>query len=517
MRQNWFRYLLRPAVVGAMVGCVAYGVAELLQLAVPEWSVAYFVAVCVLVSIEAQYSYRVVQARSQFQTEAWRSRAIELAAILLLVKAGGYIGRPWGNVLDDVASWPDDPQRILDTKTIVAGILAFVSWLVSTEMARVLQRLDESSELHPGERPAIESLSRVFFWGGGILLIVSGIARIGLADLLNLRRPAVRGLVLNVLVYFALGLFVLGQARFATLHKQWREQRSKIAADLTGRWVRYSLGFLALAGVLAFLLPTSYTLALLDAIGTLVYVVLNVLSLLYMLILFLLSLPMWLLFRLLGGDAAAPGPLPRMVPPDSLPRRRGLGMPVPDSLRVLFFWLLVLGIVSYVIWSYLADHPEIWRSLASFAPIRALRALWRALRGRFRRWAATMRRAEQQRPGQVEVRGAQEPRWRFWLGLRSPREQVLYHYIGVLRRAKRSGLARRLPETPQEYGEVLGQSLAEAQQEMDLLTETFTEARYSLHAIEPDDGLHARRWGRRIRAELRGRKLSRRTGGRRPR
>jgi len=42
------------------------------------------------------------------------------------------------------------------------------------------------------------------------------------------------------------------------------------------------------------------------------------------------------------------------------------------------------------------------------------------------------------------------------------------------------------------------------------ITGAFAEAKYSLHEIEADQGDAARGWGRRIRAELRRRRLVRR-------
>ena len=127
MSEKWIRNVLRPAVVGTMVTCVAYGAGELLHLAVPEWSVIYFVVVCVLASVEAQYSYRVVQERSMFHTEVWKSRAIELAALAIAIKFLGYVGWPWSDVTADISLWGAYPERIVDGLTVAGGIMGFVA------------------------------------------------------------------------------------------------------------------------------------------------------------------------------------------------------------------------------------------------------------------------------------------------------------------------------------------------------------------------------------------------------
>ncbi len=59
---------------------------------------------------------------------------------------------------------------------------------------------------------------------------------------------------------------MLGQVRFATLRKRWQAQETKIVIT-AGRWVRYSLALIGLAAFLAFLLPTGYTVGLLEVMA----------------------------------------------------------------------------------------------------------------------------------------------------------------------------------------------------------------------------------------------------------
>jgi hypothetical protein len=184
-------------------------------------------------------------------------------------------------------------------------------------------------------------------------------------------------------------------------------------------------------------------------------------------------------------------------------------------VRGIAFWIVALGVAAFVLWSYLRDHPEIWQALLSFAPLSLLLKLWRALRRRFGQWAVTARRRLRRRASGEQRPGAAGASVRSWFGVRSPRERVLYHYLGVLRRAKRRGFPRRAPETPDEYGLVLGPRLLEAQLELDLLTEAFVEAKYSQHEVEPAQVGRARAWGQRIRAALRTLKSRRSLGDRR--
>jgi hypothetical protein len=515
MTTRWLERFLRPLVIGTMVGCLALALVEIVRLFVPGWSAVLFFAICVLSAVEAQYSYELVRSRYQYHTDVWRFRAVELGALFILVKIGTYVGVPWPAVMADVRMWPQDIAYVFDPKTVSAFILAFLSWLVSTLTSRDLQRLGEPSVYHRGERPPMEALTKRFFWGGGVLLVLSGVARVGTAGLLNLRRPPVSGLILNVLVYYALGLFMLGQVRYVTLRKAWHEQKVEVPEGLVGQWVRYSIVFLMVAGLIAFLLPTRYTMGLLDAMARAIGIVLAVLNFVYMLLLFLISLPFWLLSRLFGKAEGGGPPPPRAPWSAPAPPEQRAGSGWFALLQTIVFWMVAAAVVGFVIWNYLRDHPEVWRALTSSALVRALRALWRALRGQWTRWRATVRRRfRRQTVGERDLEGA-EPTRRPWFGVRTPRERVLYHYLGVLRRAKRRGFPRRRSETPSEYEGELVPRLHRAQAEMGSITGAFVEARYSQHPVERERVIRVREWGQRVKAALREVRLSRRPGGRR--
>jgi hypothetical protein len=169
-----------------------------------------------------------------------------------------------------------------------------------------------------------------------------------------------------------------------------------------------------------------------------------------------------------------------------------------------------VGFVAYVIWGYLADHPQIWRALLNLAPLRLLRALWKALRDRFRRSYRREVAVQQAGPSGLDVIRQVALRQGMWWAVRTPRDRVLYHYYGVLRHARRQGFPRRGAETPSEYGIALKPAVSEVGGEVERITAAFSEAKYSQHEIANERGDAARDWGRRIRAELRRRRLVRR-------
>jgi hypothetical protein len=506
-RNPWLDNLFRPLVIGAMVGCVALSLVQLVRLFVSAWNGTYLIVGCVLAALEANYSYRLVRARLVWDaTDTPRFRAVELAMLFVLLKIGSYIGDPWTAVLADIQTWPHDPLAIIDPETAVAFVLALLSWWASTQTVRDLERLNAPPEYHAFYIPPTESLAARFFWGGAVLLVTTGITRLGIAALLNLSRPPVPGLVLNVLVYFLLGLVMLGQVHFIWLRKQWLAQETKVASELAGRWVRYSLAFIGLAALIAFLLPTGYTVGLLDAAATIG----DILGYIVTLVFTLLALPfVWLLWLLstLFGDERLP-PQPDLAPPQ-LPRQEPLGPggAAPgwlEILKSLFFWAAALGMLFYIIRSYLRDRPELLQALVTQKPIRALRdfliALWHRLLG-------LAEAAGERIPRRLSLQRARarlpKPPFRFFrLGTLSPRERILYYYLSIVERARRQGYPRRSSETPYEYDATLGPKLPAARQDLTSLTQAFVEARYSRQAFDREQDRRVRVIWKRVRAAL---------------
>ncbi len=504
-RTPWLENLFRPLVIGAMFGCVALSLVELVRLFAPAWNGTYLVVGCVLAAVEANYSYRLVRARWVWHTtDALRFRVVELAMFFILLKIAGYIGDSWAAIMADIQTWPRDPLAVIDPETVVAFVLAVLSWRASTQTIRDLERL-----YAPPERTVLyvsptESLTHRFFWGGTVLLIATGVTRIGIAALLNLSRPPVPGLVLNVLVYFLLGLVMLGQVHFTWLRKQWQAQEITVGNDLAGRWVRYSLAFIGLAALLAFLLPTSYTVGLLDAVATVIQILAYGATLLFTLILYPFAWLASLISRLFGREPLAPQ---AELPPPQLLRQEPHQGAAPDwleILRSLLFWPAALGMLFYVIRSYLRDHPELLQALASRRPIRALRdfliALWRGLLG-------LAEAAGQHIPRRLSLqwarpRSSKKPFRFFRLGALSPRERILYYYLSIVERARRQGYPRRGSETPYEYDETLGPKLPEARQDLTSLTQAFVEARYSPQTFDREQDRRVRAIWKRVRAAL---------------
>jgi hypothetical protein len=507
-RNPWVENLFRPLIIGAMVGCLALSLVGLIHLFFPRWNGAILVVGCVLAALEASYSHRLIRSVELRGADVTRFRAIEVALFFILLKIGSYIGDPWESIVADVEVWPLYPFNIFDAETMATFILVLLSWLMSTLTMQDLERIGEPPEHTQRYIPPGESLARRFYWGGGLLLVTSGLTRIGIAALRDLSRPSVPGLILNVLVYFLLGLVMMGQTQFTRLLVQWQAQEIKIAAKLPVHWARYSLALIGLAALLAFLLPTGYTVGLLDVVAAIVYFFGYIFVLLGLLLSFLFSLLLAPLAWLFGDDVLPPSG--DLSPPEllrSAPNAPGgAGLNWLELLRSLLFWAAALGMVAYVIRSYLRDHPELLKALTSLRPVRALRdllaALWRRLAGLTGVASQHISRRLRLRRTRGQPASSEWPGRLFRLGALSPRERILYYYLSTLRRAGQQGFPRHRAQTPHEYDDTLRPHLEQAQQEMTCLTQAFVEARYSRHIFDHQQDKRVRAHWKQVKAAL---------------
>jgi hypothetical protein len=513
-RNQQLEKVFRALVVGVMAGCVAWSLVQLILLFSPAWNPAYLVAGCVLASLEAYYSYWLLQTPRMRGADVLRFRVVELSLIFLSLRIGRFVGKSGSEILAEIQSWPHQPTLMFDLETMAAFVLALLCWMAATETARDLRVIGEPPEWHRGHVFPIQRLTGRFFSGGAVLLAATGLARLGsTSELLNLRRPSVRGLILNVLIYFLLGVVMLGQARFVELRRRWQGQDMQMADDVPGRWIRYSLSFIGLAALLAFVLPTGFALGLLDvaasSLGVIGAVLYYVASLLITILFLPLVLLIWLLSTLLGARRSPPrAQLPSFEPPPPGPEGGGT-MGWLEIVQALVFFAAVLGGVFYVVRSYLRDHPELREALVTLRPIRVLRRGWAAFWRWLRAWTARLGQTVKEnlprrlprRLSRSELPGA--PFRFFRLGALSPRERVLYYYLSILRRAGKQGFPRRHHQTPREYYAALEPDLPQAQDEMEALTEAVMEARYSRHEVEPEQARWVRTNWERVKAALR--------------
>ncbi|MFQ5611450.1 MAG: DUF4129 domain-containing protein [Anaerolineae bacterium] len=504
-RNPWMDNLFRPLLIVAMVACIALSLVNLLRLFFPAWNGLTLMGSMVLAAVEGIYAYRVLRRLGWRGWARLRYRLAEWAVLIVVLKLISYGDFQPAAIWRDLQTTLQAPLNFFSLPFVVLLFLALLAWRAATDTLIDFESLYDPLEGRYYLAPPLDLLASRYFWGGAVLIVTTGLTRVGLSQLLNLSRPSVPGLILNVLVYFLLGLVLLSQARLTTLLSRWQRQQIEVSPALTQRWSRYALLVFGLMAAGAFLLPTGYSLGLLETVAALVGLLVNI----GLFIWFLLTLPLlglsWLFSQLFGGDVGGGRPF---VPPPPPLGGAGAGPGGPgwwEVVRSLIFWALALAIGGYLIRAYLRDHPDL---LAWLGRIGLLRALAGLLAGWWRWLRALVFGVVERLPRPVRLKKSGEAaarrRWR-WprLANLSPRERILYYYLSALERAGRQGIPRGKSQTPYEFEPDLGSAVPGVEHELGLLTEAFVQARYSRRTFDGAQVELVKISWQRVRAALR--------------
>jgi hypothetical protein len=132
--------------------------------------------------------------------------------------------------------------------------------------------------------------------------------------------------------------------------------------------------------------------------------------------------------------------------------------------------------------------------------------LWNRLRvwfGGLSQQLEDLREARRKARGAALTRSRQSAPRR-WINPRklSPRQQVQFYYLAMLRRSGEKGHPRQPTQTPYEYARTLESQLPEVDQDVDGITDEFITARYSRHDIPLEHVGLVRRYWERIKQAL---------------
>ena len=518
----WVENLLRPALIAGMVACLTAPLVVFFQLLLPGWDGTYFVLFAFFASLEGILSERALQKRRITGWGYLASRAAEALIFLLLLKLANYIPLGFEQLLADAQIWASDPYQFASGLDLFTGSLFLALWLGSLYVARMARELDaeEAKEPPPPDKTSTEyylwltkpsvvrdrqqvlgMLAEFFLWGGIMMLLA--------ATVMHFLVSSIRALAVPTLLYFALGIALLSQARFGVNYAGWQVQGITVQPGITRRWLLWAAVFLVGVALVALLLPTYYTMGPLNALLALISMLYAAFSFFIGLIVFLFTLPL----LLLNPNMERPEP-PQMGP---------LAFPTPETaasagsppwleiLASVVFWVVLLAIIIYAVRRVIRDRfgavgeaepaPGTWwgRFLAW------LRALWQRWWG----WGQEVQVRIGQRRAAREGEGAKATGLHrfFFPGRLPPRELIRYFYLSAARRAGQVGQPRRPGQTPYEYQEALDRQFPELEPDLEGLTEAFVEARYSSRTMVKQEAEAVKPLWQRIKAALRLRRV----------
>ena len=486
-------------IVSGMLACAAIGAVQLgLQLS-PAWNAWYVPLVCFLISLESAYLTRYTR-YGKLPAPWYVLRGVEVVVLFLMLRS--LLG-----VLRGPQPAPDVDAGKLDWELLALVIIALLTWIASWRITSDLLDLDtlepalEREVIHAAAQAQVESRQSLISFVvmlGVALTFLAGLLRVHLRSSSQIEPPALVG-VWHVVIYFFLALVLFSRTRLKLLRSGWVWEKVPIGQRVGARWITYTVLLLAAAVIIALLLPTRYSLGLL---GTLGYLLNFVIALVQTIFYGILALILNLLSRLFPDWPQQP-PLPTE---DSWPRLPA-NVPPPtaaDFIQSLIFWGVFFIIAGYVVIQFLQQHPGLLDELLRLPGISFVARLWRRLRawfGGLNQQIEDLLEARRRARRPASPRPASAPRR--WINLRklSPRQQVQFYYLAMLRRGSEHGHARRPVQTPYEYARTLESQIPEIDRDIDGLTEEFIEARYTRHDIPAEHvGLVRRYWERIKRA-----------------
>jgi hypothetical protein len=478
--------------------CASLTAQNLLTRLAPDGNLGYLPWLAGLVSAEALMSQRQLQRTSELKSNPGIYRLVELLFFVIISRLASL---PWQVGMDFrqiLMGWKADPlENFFDAQFLMSLLVVILIWGISVMFAQDLadQEGDElaldAANLEGLVSDRAESQRRLagrVFAVGGVLVFINGLLRQEIIHIFG-ESAAPKQDAWHVVAYFVVGLVLLSLSQLANRRLAWAWERIPVKEDIARRWISTSVIFLMVVVLMAFALPTGYTIGFLP---TLSYILGVILYLLYGLALLILT-PIFFLFGWLMSlfRIQISNPLSEMIQPSELIAPETLTQTAApdwlDLLKSILFWVVLLGVVGYSVYIYFNQNKGLVTKLRRVRGFRWLSKAWEWLVSRFR--VGVVQGSGMVMDGLRRLRDTFHQRTKVepggYLNLRrlGLRQKVVFYYLALLRRTGEAKLPRADWQTPNEYESYLRRHLPEVEQELSSMTEVFVEVRYSQHSV----------------------------------
>jgi hypothetical protein len=525
-------------LIALMATSVAAAFLVIVQIVIPEQPWMSLWIICFVVALETTYTTTWLNEPGSQGVDKFVYRAAELVVILVVVRIFSWIffgpGIPTRDEFEAMLSRP--LMLLLSGGFFTSLVVTLVAWLTAASLSDVLSQLDLSVyeiryyTLPPAERKArmddrpiqisrgtlVDRFMRIWLFGGMALVFLAALSSFDLpqvateTNVLAITRLRLHPVMLTaLLIYFLIGFWLLSYARMSLMNARWLFNGVAKEATVERSWQRDSLIVLAAIALIAALLPIGSTVPL----GRIVAAVLGLVIYLLQLLFILLLAPLTWLLAQFGRNAQVPEELVQPPPPIQPPPLLPADTAPPNEMATIFltsaFWTVLIVVTVAAILFFLRERgyrlnwhelKRLWQQLGVW-----VHTTWDVIRGRARQTQHSLLLRFKSAPHSEEAsRQSRGGRWRLIrLSALSPRDQIRYFYLSVVRRAGDQGIQRRSSETPLEYVQDLKKKWPEAEGDLDELTGAFVKARYSPRPIEREEINPIKTRWKRIRSRLR--------------
>lgn len=534
----WTRKLIRPLLITLLATSVAIALLVIVRILSPELGWMAVVPLCFVAALEGAYTTAWLNNPDSNGVDRLTYRVTEI--FLLLVVARIY---SWVLFGDGIPS-PDEMRLYLTAPTsilLVGGffttaLATLVAWGLAVSHSRIFTRLDVSIyeinfyTLSPAEQKAKaddqpiqmprEALQAQFLsnWlvAGILMIFMAALSTFEIDQLATVTNPLditrlglTPAMLLSLMTYFLAGFWLLSHARLLRLNARWLMDGVAKDAGFERGWQRDALIILLGIALLAAFLPIGSSLAISRILALGLTGLSYVVSVVFSFFGYLVGSALILLTRNAEEMPLQPPELAPLPPVDPAVVPPSNPNPFLSMVISSAFWALVIAfiIAAFLFFlrerGYRLDVQKVndYRTVVSVW----LHELWDRLRGRAHALGndlqSRLRPPSPLSPGSIDLNIAR-PRF---LRLRrlSPREQIRFYYLALVRRAGESGVGRQTSETPLEFAQDLKEAWPESDIDVDALTQAFLEARYSPQPIEAPQANTIKQLWKTLRTRLR--------------
>lgn len=534
----WTRRLVRPLLITLLATAFSVSLLVIVRIATPDLPWMAVVPLLFLVALEGTYTTAWLNNPDSNGVDRVIYRMAEVFLILVIARVyswivfGGGIPTP-----EEMRLFLTQPMTLFSVAGFVTtSLVTLVGWQFAVSTCRLFAKLDVSvyeigyftqpvaAQKAQGDdrpiQPPREQLQNQFLniWlmVGMIMAIIAALSTYEVGQLTSVTNPfeiARLGLspamLFALIIYFLAGFWLVSHAWQLRMNARWLTAGFAKEAGVERHWQRNALAVLLVIAFLAAFLPIGSTLAIsriltlgLSGIGYLAGILSSYFGKLISAV-----------FQLVLGDSnqlpeeIVEQPPPPLVDPPIIPPAGN------DSLAAMVissaFWALLIAIIIASFLFFLRERGyriDRARVQLFFSGLNLwVREMWRKLRGNMRATRRRLSAGLHDAVARVNPQGNDDllrPRLAR-LNALSPREQVRFYYLALVRRARERGVKRRESDTPLEFMQDLKHHWPHAEEDLDELTHAFLEARYSPQPIEKTDASFIKQVWNSLKVKLR--------------
>ena len=503
---NRFVWGISSVVVGLMIASACISLIQFVQRLLPVWDPWYLPGFVFLLALERWYVHQRFEYYSVFSRDWWLSHLAEWVTIAIVLRLLIVFSTTSGSIWDEIQGWiQNNGSGILTVEFIGVLMISVLSWMFAGHIASLMDEYNQDlSDIDPSilaimykdKPPTREQIITTVLGTGVGILLLTAFTRLDWNAFSDLQTSA--GIFsfseqyagsANILFFFVMALLFLAISQFAAHRRTWSTQGIEISRNVVVNWIIYSVLFITVLGLIAFVLPTSYSIGFLQTLWIVLQFIISVVVFLFGLVGFIFGF-LFSFFSSFFGTTPTESVSEPVVPPVFDEQILATETPTGswfDIVRSILFWVALLAVIGYALVYFLRQHRSLMGSVEGKSLFRRIKTILNIVLSWFQKGRDQISRLVTHSVQALSRRrGNVRPPDLFRISLPGkldPRERIRFYYLALLRRAEESGSPRRGDQTPYDYQQVLTEKYLDVNEEIREMTLAFIEARYSNHPI----------------------------------